>query len=154
MEESEKSLVVASNQLQSNMFGEESKLKKATSLDISKPEQADLLLNAMQNVDFKLNDVVDKTIEVVGCYATERDVDSFNEETAEVRTSKKHVLILFDKNNKSYVTGSNTCYYSFANIVSIKGMPTTTNVLKLVPVKVSAKTQGHSYLKLMLATNK
>ena len=151
-EESENSLVVAMpNQLQSNMFGGESKVKKATSLDINNSEQADQLLNAMQNVDFKLNDCVDKVIEVNGFYATERDNDNMNVDTGEVKTTKEHVLILFDTKGKTYVTGSNSCYYSFVNIIAIKGMPTNDNILNLTPVKVSAKTQGHTYLKLLLA---
>ena len=58
--------------------------------------------------------------------------------------------MLFDENGKSYVTGSNACYMSFADIVSVKGMPTRENPLKLIPIKVDAKEKGHSYLKLKL----
>lgn len=139
------------NQLNTNFFGGESKVKKATTLDLNDPEQQDLLLNSMQKVDYKLNDFVDKEINVVGTYVTEVEVDSINEETGEVITRKKHVLMLFDDNDKSYVTGSNSCYMSFVNIVSIKGLPSKENPMKLVPIKVPAQEKGHSYLKLKIS---
>lgn len=153
MEETkENSLVVAgTNELQTNLFGGETTVKKATSLDLTNDDDVDMLLNSMQDVDFKLNDCIDETIVVIGAYATEREVDSFNEETGEVITRKKHTLTLFDENGKSYVTGSNACYMSFTDIVSIKGMPTKENPLKLIPIKVDAKEKGHSYLKLKVA---
>lgn len=153
MEETkENSLVVAgTNELQTNLFGGETTVKKATSLDLTNDDDVDMLLNSMQDVDFKLNDCIDETIIVIGAYATEREVDSFNEETGEVITRKKHTLTLFDENGKSYVTGSNACYMSFTDIVSIKGMPTKENPLKLIPIKVDAKEKGHSYLKLKVA---
>ena len=153
MEETkENSIVVAgTNELQTNLFGGETTVKKATSLDLTNDDDVDMLLNSMQDVDFKLNDCVDETIVVIGAYATEREVDSFNEETGEVITRKKHTLTLFDENGKSYVTGSNACYMSFTDIVSIKGMPTKENPLKLIPIKVDAQEKGHSYLKLKVA---
>lgn len=153
MEETkENSIVVAgTNELQTNLFGGEQTVKKATSLDLTNDDDVDMLLNSMQDVDFKLNDCIDETIVVTGAYATEREVDSFNEETGEVITRKKHTLTLFDENGKSYVTGSNACYMSFTDIVSIKGMPTRENPLKLIPIKVDAKEKGHSYLKLKVA---
>ena len=139
------------NQLNTNFFGGESRVKKATTLDLNDEEQQDLLLNSMQKVDYKLNDFVDKEINVVGTYVTEVEVDSINEDTGEVITRKKHVLMLFDNNNKSYVTGSNSCYMSFVNIVSIKGLPSKEKPMKLVPIKVPAEQKGHSYLKLKIA---
>ena len=139
------------NQLTTNVFGEESRVKKATSLDLSDEEQVDMLLNSMQDVDYKLNDFIDKEIEVIGAYVVEREMDTLNEDTGEVITRKKHVLMLFDSKNKSYVTGSNACYMSFVDIVAIKGMPTKEKPLKLIPIKVDAKEKGHSYLKLKIA---
>ena len=153
MEETkENSIVVAgTNELQTSIFGGETRVKKATSLDLSNDDDVDMLLNSMQDVDFKLNDCIDQTLVITGAYATEREVDSFNDETGEVITRKKHTLTLFDEDGKSYVTGSNACYMSFTDIVSIKGMPTKENPLKLIPIKVDAKEKGHSYLKLKVA---
>ena len=151
-EETQNSLVTATNKLQSNLFEGDSATKQLTTLDLTNEEQSDLLLNSMQNVDYKINDVIGQSIEVVGCYITERDKENgINEETGEVKFIKKHTLMLFDETGKSYVTGSNSCYYSFANIVAIKGMPTADNHLTLTPIKVNAKVSGHTYLKLQLA---
>lgn len=153
MEETKETGLVAEpvmNQLTTNVFGEDARVKKATSLDLSDEEQVDMLLNSMQDVDFKLNDYIDKPINVIGAYVVEREIDSVNEETGEIITRKKHVLMLFDSNNKSYVTGSNACYMSFVDIVAIKGMPTKESPLTLIPIKVDAKEKGHSYLKLKI----
>lgn len=138
------------NQLSTGLFNEENKVKKATSIDISNSEDADMLLNGMSNADYKLNDCIDQVIECIGVYAQEFETDTFNEETGEQITRKKHTLMLFDKDGKSYVTGSNACYMSFVDIMAIKGMPTRENPVKLVPVKVDAKEKGHTYLKLKI----
>lgn len=139
------------NQLTTNVFGGEERVKKATSLDLNDEEQVDMLLNSMQDVDHKLNDCIDQVIEVIGAYVTEREVDTVNDDTGEVITRKKHTLMLFDINKESYVTGSNSCYMSYVDIVAIKGIPSIERPLKLVPIKVDAKEKGHSYLKLKIA---
>lgn len=151
-EETKNGLVIepSMNQLQTNVFGEDARVKKATSLDLTDEEQVDMLLNSMQDVDYKLNEYIDKPINVIGAYVVEREVDTVNEETGEVITRKKHVLMLFDQNQKSYVTGSNACYMSFVDIVAIKGMPTKDKPITLIPIKVDAKEKGHSYLKLKI----
>lgn len=141
------------NELQTGMFGA-SKIKKATSLDVNNEEDMTMLLNSMQECENKLNDFTDKEIKVIGCYATEREVDSYNEDTGEAVTRKKHTLMLFDENGVSYVTGSNSCYMSFMDIVAIKGMPTRENPITLKPIKTNAKEKGHFYLKLKIVTNK
>lgn len=128
--------------------------RKATSIDINDEESVDMLLNSLQDVDHKLNDMVDQEIKCVGFYAVERPVTSFNEESGEAITRFKHVLMLFDEKGESYVTGSNACYSSFNDIVSIKGLPTKENPIVLKPIKVDAKEKGHSYLKLKVVINK
>lgn len=156
----EKALVVAENnaiELASDVFGnckESDGTRKVTSVDINDEESADMLINAMQDVDYRLNECIDKEIVTVGFYATEKDVESFNEDTGESIIRKKHVLFLFDENGKSYVTGSNACFSSFNNIVAIKGMPTKENPLILKPIKVDAEEKGHSYLRLKIVTKK
>lgn len=154
-EEMETGLTVSgANQLQTGLFGKEESFKKVTSIDLNDSEQVDMLLNGMQQVDHKLNDCVSQEIKVVACYITEKEMDSFNEETGEDITRKKHVLMLFDEKGESYVTGSNACYFSFMNIVSIKGLPTKENPLILKPIKVDAEEKGHSYLKLSIVIKK
>ena len=130
------------------------RVRKFTSLDMGDEEQQDLLLNAMEDVDFILADCIGKTITCTGYYVIEREVDTANEETGEVITRKKHALVLFDDNNKSYATGSNACFMSFSNIVSIKGLPSKERPLMLDVIESPAKEKGHNYLKLKLHTNK
>lgn len=151
-EESKNSLVVSNNnnQLSSGLFDDEQKVKKMTSINVSNESDADMLLNGMQDADFKLNECIGKSIMCIGVYAQEFETDTFNEETGEQITRKKHTLMLFDEDGKSYVTGSNACYMSFVDIIAIKGMPTRENPIVLIPIKVDAKEKGHSYLKLKI----
>lgn len=152
--ESKNELVLTGvNELQAGVFGGD-KVKKATSLNLDNEQEMDMLLNGMQDCELKLNDYVDKEIEVVGFYATERDHESVNESTGEVVTYKKHTLMLFDVDGKSYVTGSNSCFLSFKDIITLKGAPTSEYHLFLKPIKVDAKEKGHSYLKLKLVIKK
>lgn len=151
-EEIKNSLVVSNNnnQLSSGLFDDEQKVKKMTSINVSNESDADMLLNGMQDADFKLNECIGKSIKCIGVYAQEFETDTFNEETGEQITRKKHTLMLFDEDGKSYVTGSNACYMSFVDIIAIKGMPTRENPIVLIPIKVDAKEKGHSYLKLKI----
>ena len=141
-----------SYEISTGIFGSARKedVRKATSLDLNDEVQADMLLNSMSDVDFKLNDCIDKEIVVIGFYAVERPVEGFNEDTGETYTKYKHTLMLFDEEGKSYVTGSNACFLSFNDIITVKGEPTKDNPLILKPIKVDAKEKGHSYLKLKL----
>lgn len=136
-----------------NLFGE-SKTKRITNLDLTSEENADMVLNASQQADYKLNDEIGKEIEVIGCVLTETPTETVNEETGEMITRKKHSMTLFDSNNESHVTGSNSCYLSFMQIVALKGMPTREKPLILIPVKAPAQTQGHEYLRLKVKSSK
>lgn len=151
MENEERGLAVKNaTMVTSDIFGE-SKAKRMTSLDLNDEEQVDMFLNAQNEPDFKLNDCVGKVINVIGATIGEYPTETTNEETGEVILRKKHSLCLFDEEGNSYVTGSGTCYYSFAGIASLKGMPTKDNPLKLEVIKVPAETKGHEYLKVKLA---
>lgn len=134
----------------SDLFGE-SNVRKVTSLDLNDEKQQDMFINSQQEADYKLNDFAGKTIEFIGATIAEYPSEEADEETGEVIIRRKHTLCLFDAEGKSYVTGSGSCYYSFANIVAFKGMPTTEKPLKLEIVKVPAETKGHEYLKVKLA---
>jgi len=151
MQENERGLAVRNaTMVTSDLFGE-SKAKRMTSLDLSDEEQIDMFLNAQNDADFKLNDCVGQIITVVGATIGEYPNETTNEETGEVIIRKKHSLCLFDENGKSYVTGSGTCYYSFASIVALKGLPTKEKPLKLEIIKVPAEVKGHEYLKVKIA---
>lgn len=136
-----------------NFFGE-SKTKRITSLDLTDEKNADMILNASQEADFKLNDEVGKEITVIGCVLTESPVETTDEETGEVIERKKHSLVLFDEKGKSHVTGSGSCYTSFMQIVAMKYMPTKENPIVLIPIKTPAKVAGHEYLRLKVKTDK
>lgn len=127
-----------------------SRVRKFTNLDMRDEAQQDMLLSAMEEVDYKLNDHINEVINVIGYYVLEREVDSVNEETGEVITRKKHALVLFDDNHKSYATGSNACFMSFSNIVSIKGTPSIDKPLRVKIIETPAKEKGHTYLKLKI----
>lgn len=147
----ERSLAVANATMVTNDLFGESKSKRMTSLDLNDEEQVDMFLNSQSEADFKLNDCVGQIINVIGATIGEYPNETMNEETGEVIIRKKHSLCLFDESGKSYVTGSGTCYYSFASIVALKGMPTKENPLKLEVIKVPAETKGHEYLKVKVA---
>lgn len=151
MENEERSLMVKNaTMVTSDLFGE-SKSKRLTSLDLSDEKQVDMFLNSQSEPDFKLVDVAGQTITVIGATIGEYPNETTNEETGEVILRKKHSLCLFDENGKSYVTGSGTCYYSFAQIVALKGMPTVDQPLKLEVIRVPAEVKGHEYLKVKIA---
>lgn len=151
MNENERGLAVRNaTMVTSDLFGE-SKAKRMTSLDLSDEEQIDMFLNAQNDADYKLNDCVGQIITVVGATIGEYPNETINEETGEAIIRKKHSLCLFDEDGKSYVTGSGTCYYSFASIVALKGLPTKEKPLKLEIIKVPAETKGHEYLKVKIA---
>lgn len=153
-EQEGKVMVVESTKLDAAIFENQSKVTKATSLDLSDDEQADMLLNGMSDVDFKLNEEVGAVLEVIGHFAQEIPVETVNEETGEVLIRKKHTLMLFTSDGKSHVTGSNACFMSYSDIISIKGTPSKEKPLYLTPVKVDAQEKGHSYLKLKIASKK
>lgn len=134
----------------SDLFGD-SNVRKVTSLDLNDEKQQDMFINSQQDADYKLNDFVGKTIKFIGATIAEYPSEDTDEETGEVIIRKKHTLCLFDEEGKSYVTGSNSCYYSFANIVALKGMPTVEKPITLEVVKVPAEVKGHEYLKVKLA---
>lgn len=152
-EEAVNTTALAMSDVATNIFGE-SKRKVKTTLNPANEEEADMLLNSSQEVDFKLNDEIGKEIEVMGCTLSESEVENMNEETGEVTTRKKHTVMLFDTNGKSHVSGSNACYMSFIQIISVKGLPSRENPLTLIPVKVQAQEKGHEWLRLKIKTNK
>ena len=150
MDEEKRTGVKNAIMVTSDIFGE-SKAKRMTSLDLNDEEQVDMFLNAQNDADFKLNDCAGQVLTIILATIGEFPNETTNEETGEVIIRKKHSLCLFDEDGKSYVTGSGTCYYSFAQIVALKGMPTKESPLKIEVVKVPAEIKGHEYLKVKIA---
>lgn len=138
---------ILNNDIQDNV-------RKITSLDLTNEHHQDILLSSIEKVDKYLKDMVGSTIEVIGHYIIEREKEQFNDETEEVYTIKSHTLILFDKDWNSYVTGSEACFMSYNNIISIKGIPTEEKPIKLDIINVEAEEKGHHYLKVKIHIDK
>lgn len=150
MENSTNALAVANNNtLNTNLFGEggNTTTKKVTSLNLNNEVDSDILLNSLDNIDFRLNDEVETDIPVRGYIITERTTEAVDEVSGEVYNKKDYTTILIDTNNQTHVTGSNAFYYSLVNIIAFKGVPSEDNILVIRPIKVEAKEKGHSFLK-------
>ena len=151
IEENNELVVSENNALISNDLSVfDSTIKRVTSLDLTNEDDQIKLLNALQNCDAKLNDMVNEVIEVNGVYIEERPSEYVDEETGEVSNRSKYVTMLFGTDGKTYVAGAYGVYNSIAQIAAIKGLPSETNIVKLKVIKVPAKTQGHSLLKLII----
>ena len=138
-----------STEISSSIFSnDERRIKQVTSLNLEDEEQADLLLASLSEVDYKLNDEKGKVLEVFGFLAKEIPTETLDEQTGEVKIHKKHTLTLFTTDGKSHVTGSNACFMSFNDILSIKGKPSKENPMYLKVVETPAKEKGHTYLRL------
>ena len=75
---------------------------------------------------------------------------SYVDENGETVTRTKHILVLFDVNGKSYLTGSQMCYRAFSDITSINGLPSKENHVKFKPINISAEEKGHNFLSLVV----
>ena len=126
----ENALVKANNQLLEVEKGDNKKI--FVSLDLEKEENMDLLLATQDNENvLKINEHKNETIECIGVYITRRD----------------YTTLLFDKDGKIYVTGSNAFYQSLDFICTVKGWPTEKNPIKIKFSEAPAKKDGHKYLK-------
>ena len=150
----ERGLIVTNDISTSLLTGEESsKIKRVTSLDFNDPEDMEMLVSSMDEVDKKLNEEVGKVLEVightVGTYErTEEVTDPNTGEVSEV-VRKKHNLVLFTSDGKSHATGSEACFQSYGLIIGmLKRTPSRENPMKLQVINRPAKEQGHSYLGL------
>lgn len=138
--------------LNTNLFNDNNvEEKKITTLNLDNQDEACMLLNAMQNVDFKLNEEIGKKINCIGCYISERTYEEYSELSGELVKRKKHILMIFDDDNKSHVTASESCFRSFKDIISIIGLPSKEKPITLEPIKVDAKEKGHNFLKLKIS---
>lgn len=101
------------------------------------------LFNALESCDVLLNDIVGTTIDVKDIYVEEREV--VDKETGEMKT--KFRTILFDKDGKTYATGSYGIYNVLKKIVGIYGLPTWKKPLQ---VKVAKRPIGNGKSSLTL----
>ena len=150
----ERGLIVTNDISTSLLTGEESsKIKRVTSLDFNNPDDMELLVSSMDEVDFKLNEEVGKILEVVGhtVGTYEKTEEIIDEETGEPKeiVRKKHNLVLFTSDGKSHATGSEACFQSYGLIIGmLKRTPSRELPMKLQVINRPAKEKGHSYLGL------
>ena len=120
-------------------------------LNIQDEKDQDLLLSSQDNEEMeKINDHVGEFLTVIGIFVKEREVEGTNDE-GEVISYYKHNTILFTEDDKMYVTGSNSFWMSLDFIMTLKGIPTRENPLKIKISQSDAKEKGHKYLKAVIA---
>lgn len=103
------------------------------------------LFNALEECDVLINDCVGEVIDIKDFYIEE--YDKADETTGELKT--KYRTIIFDKDGKSYATGSYGIYNSIKKLIMVYGYPTYTDEVK---VKISKKKtkNGNQSLSLIL----
>ena len=104
---------------------------KAESFDDKKQ-----LVNAMNNPDFRIGDMLNKTINCVDIYIEQATVT--NNETGEVSMLPRTVLI--DDKGKSYAALSYGVFNSLKKIISVFGFPNEWN--EPIPVEVTRIIKG------------
>lgn len=101
------------------------------------------LFNALENCDLLLNDCVGQEISIKDVYCEEREI--VDEETGTIK--KKYRTIIFDVNGQTYATGSYGIFNVIKKIISIYGLPTWNEGIK---VKVSKRPIGNGKSSLTL----
>lgn len=141
-------LVKQNNAIQEFEKGDNKKI--FVTFDLSKEENIDLLLESQDNDKvLKINEHKNEVIECIGAYITRRENEDTNDD-GEVFTRRDYTTLLFAKDGKIYVTGSNAFYQSLDFICTLKGWPTRENPIKIKFAEAPAKEAGHKYLKAVI----
>lgn len=113
------------------------------SKQVKKEEEKKELFNALETCDALLNDCVGQEINIKDVYCEEREI--VDDETGE--TKKKYRTILFDMNGQTYATGSYGIFNIIRKLMTIYGMPTWEEGIK---VKVAKRPIGNGKSTLTL----
>lgn len=108
-----------------------------------KEEEKKELFNALETCDALLNDCVGQEITIKDIFCEEKEV--VDEETGELK--KKYRTILFDINGQTYATGSYGIFNVIKKLISIYGLPTWEEGIK---VKVAKRPIGNGKSSLTL----
>lgn len=108
-----------------------------------KEEEKKELFNALETCDALLNDCVGQEITIKDIFCEEKEV--IDEETGELK--KKYRTILFDINGQTYATGSYGIFNVIKKLISIYGLPTWEEGIK---VKVAKRPIGNGKSSLTL----
>lgn len=106
---------------------EEREDKKYCSMDLSTLDAKKEFINALDNCDVLLKDVVGQEILIKDFYIHE--YQKADEKTGEVKS--KFRIILFDKTGKTYATGSYGVFNALKNLVFAYGYPTYKDGVKV-----------------------
>ena len=121
-----------------------------TSVNLNSEESRIDLFNATENSDVLLNDIVGQTITINDIYIEKYPIKEVDEETGEVTfDGVKYRTILFDKDGKTYATGSYGIYNVIRKMLDLLGIEVIKSGLKVEVVKVPIK-DGKSKLSLKL----
>ena len=110
---------------------------------VEKEEEKKELFNALETCDALLNDCVGQEIVIKDIFCEEKEV--IDDESGELK--KKYRTILFDMNGQTYATGSYGIFNVIKKLISIYGLPTWENGIK---VKVAKRPIGNGKSSLTL----
>ena len=108
-----------------------------------KEEEKKELFNALETCDALLNDCVGQEIVIKDIYCEEKEV--IDDKTGELK--KKYRTIIFDMNGQTYATGSYGIFNVIKKLISIYGLPTWEEGIK---VKVAKRPIGNGKSSLTL----
>ena len=110
---------------------------------VEKEEEKKELFNALETCDALLNDCVGQEITIKDIYCEEKEV--IDDERGELK--KKYRTIIFDMNGQTYATGSYGIFNVIKKLISIYGLPTWEEGIK---VKVAKRPIGNGKSSLTL----
>ena len=104
-----------------------------TSLNLDDKDSKIKLYNSLQKCDVRINDIVGQEIEFSDIFIEEKPFAEIDEKTGEViKETRKFRTILYGTNDVTYVSSAYGVYNSLKNIVSIFGLPTKTEPIKVI----------------------
>ncbi len=110
-------------------------------------EEKKKVYNALEQCDVLINDIVGSEINIKDFYIEKRQREEVDETTGEVKQIVKYRTIIFDKDGKTYATGSYGIYNALRRICMVIGEPTYDED---VIVKVAKKPMGNGKSQLTL----
>lgn len=80
-----------------------------------------MLYNALQKCDYRVSDKLNTVISIKNVFV--QQFEQVDKETGEAKVKRRSIV--FDENNKTYVTASSCFYYSLSRLISVIGEPKT-----------------------------
>lgn len=109
----------------------------ATTLNLETKENKVKLYNALQQCDVRINDIKGQVIEIKDVYIEEKEIYEYDEngevkvvDGKEVQKTKFRTII-FGVDGKTYVSSAYGVVNSMRTIISIFGLPTEENIIKV-----------------------